>query len=218
MQGDTSPQCNPDLYVSSVASLYRWYAEHGCGADGAWPPLVINLHGWIKGMGLDMLVDILRAVTPTHLVQVGVARKLLPSNTLVSILAYTMPYVNMFYAPGYVTSTFPMCNPLATKPNAVAAPHNPNFFTPAPHARAHQAYHHCVPHRCGPDLTIRTCPHSPSGWHLGRPATQPLSRSSAQWHQKAWGLPLRQGPPPAGAAAQRLGRLVAVHCGQRIAA
>lgn len=49
----------------------RWYWQHGADArTGQWPPLVVNTHGWIKGVGLDVLAEVLTAVTPTHVVQV----------------------------------------------------------------------------------------------------------------------------------------------------
>lgn len=37
-------------------------------------PLVINTHGWIKGLGLDVLIDILRYTVPTHVVDVQSAK------------------------------------------------------------------------------------------------------------------------------------------------
>lgn len=62
--------------------------ERGCGAvglEGMWgdrrnteeasagpclPPLVVNMQGWVKGLGYELTVDILRALGPTHLLQV----------------------------------------------------------------------------------------------------------------------------------------------------
>ncbi|KAK9813030.1 hypothetical protein WJX72_007830 [[Myrmecia] bisecta] len=53
--GDTSPQSNPELYVAAVRSLYAWYTFNLGVADmpgepACWPPLVVNTHGWIKGV------------------------------------------------------------------------------------------------------------------------------------------------------------------------
>ena len=71
MQGDTSPQGNPELYTSAVASLYRRYCALGPDpATGRWPPLVLNTHGWIRGLGLDVLGQVLRSVGLTHMLQV----------------------------------------------------------------------------------------------------------------------------------------------------
>jgi len=51
--------------------------EVGEGVEGAGsayssllPPLVVNMQGWVKGMGYELTVDILKAVGPTHLLQV----------------------------------------------------------------------------------------------------------------------------------------------------
>lgn len=156
LQGDTSPQADPSLYVEAVASLYRWYCSPSCtataaeavqqllkaaeaagagpgsavpttaaagggpsgpgsaagkqdkkgkkrggagkdkdkeggsgsatasqqqaraagpgtslsAAAGGWPPLVVNLHGWVTGLGYDLTVDLLRAIQPSHVIQV----------------------------------------------------------------------------------------------------------------------------------------------------
>jgi hypothetical protein len=35
-----------------------------------WPPLVINTHGWVQGVGLDLTSMVLRAVQPTYVLQV----------------------------------------------------------------------------------------------------------------------------------------------------
>ena len=75
IQGDTSPQGDPELYVSAVRSLYCWYRQYGASvastaSAGRWPPLVINTHGWIKGIGLDVLAEVLAAVNPTYVLQV----------------------------------------------------------------------------------------------------------------------------------------------------
>ena len=73
-QGDTSPQGDPELYVAAVRSLYGQYRLAGTvdASTGIrrWPPMIINTHGWIKGIGLDVLAEVLAAVNPTHLIQV----------------------------------------------------------------------------------------------------------------------------------------------------
>ncbi|KAG1671780.1 hypothetical protein FOA52_000157 [Chlamydomonas sp. UWO 241] len=82
--GDTSAQGDPELYVSAVQSLCAWYRDTdfspppastststaGGVARGsartARPPLIINTHGWVKGLGLDVLADVCCASNPTH--------------------------------------------------------------------------------------------------------------------------------------------------------
>jgi polynucleotide 5'-kinase involved in rRNA processing len=33
------------------------------------PPLVINIHGWIKGIGLEILFNMIKTIRPNHIVQ-----------------------------------------------------------------------------------------------------------------------------------------------------
>ena len=77
LQGDTSPQGDPELYIASVRALYERYCQDystlaGSSSIRRWPPLIVNTHGWIKGIGLDVLAEVLAAVNPTHMIQVGV--------------------------------------------------------------------------------------------------------------------------------------------------
>ncbi len=68
-----SPQHDPQLYLSAVQALYGsyWQWAQGQVARGApWPPLVVNTHGWVKGLGFDLLTQLLRVVAPTHVIQV----------------------------------------------------------------------------------------------------------------------------------------------------
>jgi hypothetical protein len=72
-QGDTSPQHDPGLYLSAAQgvldSFWSW-ASARAAAGHAWPPLLVNTHGWVKGLGFDLLVQLLRLLGPTHVVQV----------------------------------------------------------------------------------------------------------------------------------------------------
>ena len=70
-----SPQHDPQLYLSAVQALYGSYwgwAAAEAAAGRGWPPLVVNTHGWVKGLGFDLLTQLLRLVAPTHAVQVCV--------------------------------------------------------------------------------------------------------------------------------------------------
>ncbi|CAG9465771.1 unnamed protein product [Pedinophyceae sp. YPF-701] len=58
--GDTSPQHDPMKYVRAVAALAKHHA-----AVAPYAPLVINTHGWVRGMGLDLLADALDAAFPS---------------------------------------------------------------------------------------------------------------------------------------------------------
>lgn len=98
--GDISPAADPVYFVQCIASLYTWYYTHarshwsrrGVGDDDATkrldssdllilPPLIVNTHGWIKGFGLDILVDVLQQLAITHFVHICSpnTRKNLPS-------------------------------------------------------------------------------------------------------------------------------------------
>ncbi|GLC63737.1 hypothetical protein PLESTF_000068700 [Pleodorina starrii] len=81
--GDVSPQHDPQLYLSAAQALYGtyWNWAQGLAAIGCpWPPLVVNTHGWVKGLGFDLLTQLLRLVAPTHVIQIrgGSEKKNLP--------------------------------------------------------------------------------------------------------------------------------------------
>ena len=68
--GDITPKTRPNLYMDSVHALldeYRrlapQYKEFGGMA------LVINTHGWVKGMGLDLMHAIATYAQPKHIVK-----------------------------------------------------------------------------------------------------------------------------------------------------
>jgi polynucleotide 5'-hydroxyl-kinase GRC3/NOL9 len=74
-QGDTSSQSEPGRYLQAVQALISRYhsladaaaaAGGGGGGVSALPPLVINTPGWITGLGLELLGEVLRCAQPTH--------------------------------------------------------------------------------------------------------------------------------------------------------
>ncbi|XP_046850669.1 polynucleotide 5'-hydroxyl-kinase NOL9-like isoform X2 [Xenia sp. Carnegie-2017] len=64
--GDITPKDYPSTYVKMVYLLHEYYKE-SCSAE----PLVINTCGWIKGLGVRILLDIIRLVQPTHIIQIN---------------------------------------------------------------------------------------------------------------------------------------------------
>jgi hypothetical protein len=73
-QGDVSPESDPGRYLQSLHQLLAWYWSAAPGAAaGAWPPLVVNTHGWVAGVGLELLGELLRAVEPSHGGRAGAA-------------------------------------------------------------------------------------------------------------------------------------------------
>ncbi|CAL5222401.1 g4760 [Coccomyxa viridis] len=61
--GHLSPEWDPQRYVASVTDLARWHAVHHGSV-----PLIVNTCGWIKGLGEDVLADVLRCSRPSHVV------------------------------------------------------------------------------------------------------------------------------------------------------
>eukprot|EP00189_Rhodosorus_marinus_P000116 CAMPEP_0113962310 /NCGR_PEP_ID=MMETSP0011_2-20120614/5840_1 /TAXON_ID=101924 /ORGANISM="Rhodosorus marinus" /LENGTH=548 /DNA_ID=CAMNT_0000974141 /DNA_START=68 /DNA_END=1714 /DNA_ORIENTATION=+ /assembly_acc=CAM_ASM_000156 len=61
--GLTSPSGDPDAYSAASVALAR---EARVPAQGI--PLVVNTHGWFKGMGLDFVTSIAKSVDPTIVV------------------------------------------------------------------------------------------------------------------------------------------------------
>ncbi|KXZ56686.1 hypothetical protein GPECTOR_1g618 [Gonium pectorale] len=71
--GDVSPQHDPQLYLASAQALYGAYwewAQRVVAGGGPWPPLLVNTHGWVKGLGFELLTGLLRLLAPTVVVQV----------------------------------------------------------------------------------------------------------------------------------------------------
>ncbi|XP_048417673.1 polynucleotide 5'-hydroxyl-kinase NOL9 isoform X1 [Stegostoma tigrinum] len=65
--GDVSCERDLDRYLETAKYLYA-----GCKKE---TPLVINTMGWVKGFGLSILVDLIRLLAPTHVVQLGSAER-----------------------------------------------------------------------------------------------------------------------------------------------
>ncbi|XP_076811215.1 polynucleotide 5'-hydroxyl-kinase NOL9-like isoform X2 [Clavelina lepadiformis] len=65
--GGTTPSGDPDRYMDciqfAIASLYD---DLGGALDG---PLVINTMGWVRALGLQLLMDTIRMAAPTHIIQ-----------------------------------------------------------------------------------------------------------------------------------------------------
>ncbi|XP_028415801.1 polynucleotide 5'-hydroxyl-kinase NOL9-like isoform X2 [Dendronephthya gigantea] len=64
--GDISPKDHPSTYVQLIYFLYKYYVEY-CRET----PLIVNTCGWVKGMGVRILLDIIRIVQPSHVVQIN---------------------------------------------------------------------------------------------------------------------------------------------------
>ncbi|KAL2492812.1 Polynucleotide 5'-hydroxyl-kinase NOL9 [Abeliophyllum distichum] len=80
--GDISSKRNPTAYLTCIFSLYDHYRKEYCmknktdcqDSDGL--PLVINTPGWVKGIGYEILVDMLKYMSPTHVVKICISSEI----------------------------------------------------------------------------------------------------------------------------------------------
>uniref|UniRef100_W5M4J2 Polynucleotide 5'-hydroxyl-kinase NOL9 n=1 Tax=Lepisosteus oculatus TaxID=7918 RepID=W5M4J2_LEPOC len=61
--GESSVERDLDRYLESVKYLWRFYRRE--------TPIVINTMGWVKGFGFQLLVDLIRLLSVTHVVQIS---------------------------------------------------------------------------------------------------------------------------------------------------
>ncbi|KAL2335721.1 hypothetical protein Fmac_016934 [Flemingia macrophylla] len=79
--GDVSSKRDPSTYLSYVFALYDYYQKECCISEkGENPskielPLVVNTPGWVKGIGYDVLVNMLKYISPTHVVKISISRE-----------------------------------------------------------------------------------------------------------------------------------------------
>ncbi|KAI3464019.1 hypothetical protein Pfo_020682 [Paulownia fortunei] len=77
--GDISSKRDPTTYLTYISALYDHYLKEYCmnntketqGSAGL--PLVINTPGWVKGIGYEILVDMLKYMSPTHVVKIRIS-------------------------------------------------------------------------------------------------------------------------------------------------
>ncbi|KAJ9163683.1 hypothetical protein P3X46_023324 [Hevea brasiliensis] len=84
--GDISSKRDPATYLQYISTLYDYYRkEYRMFNNSEGPakkelPLIVNTPGWVKGVGYDILVDMVRCIAPTHVVKINISfeRKNLP--------------------------------------------------------------------------------------------------------------------------------------------
>ncbi|XP_068203264.1 polynucleotide 5'-hydroxyl-kinase NOL9-like [Palaemon carinicauda] len=64
MVGDVSPQFGLQRYVKAMKDLFELSKKH---PDR---PLVVNTMGWTVGTGLELMLDLIRIVAPSHVLQI----------------------------------------------------------------------------------------------------------------------------------------------------
>ncbi|KJE96214.1 hypothetical protein CAOG_06569 [Capsaspora owczarzaki ATCC 30864] len=65
--GESSAKSDPEAYLEAVLALLEQYQE--LAATQPQLPLIINTHGWVKGLGLDLILDVLCFSRPSHIAQ-----------------------------------------------------------------------------------------------------------------------------------------------------
>ncbi|KAJ6801449.1 polynucleotide 5'-hydroxyl-kinase NOL9 [Iris pallida] len=76
--GDISSKGDPTAYLNYIFSLYDYFLEEYHQSEYDSPgkslfPLIINTPGWVKGTGFDVLVEMLRHIAPTYVVQIRIS-------------------------------------------------------------------------------------------------------------------------------------------------
>ncbi|CAL5214661.1 unnamed protein product [Lathyrus oleraceus] len=77
--GDVSSKRDPLTYLNYICSIYDYYQKEcrtfdkGAKSSRVQMPLVVNTPGWVKGVGYDVLVDMLKYMCPTHIVKIGIS-------------------------------------------------------------------------------------------------------------------------------------------------
>lgn len=77
--GDLSCKRDPSTYLSYVFAMYDYYKREYCISDEREClnkielPLIVNTPGWVKGVGYDVLVDMLKYISPTHVVKINIS-------------------------------------------------------------------------------------------------------------------------------------------------
>ncbi|XP_062207380.1 polynucleotide 5'-hydroxyl-kinase NOL9-like [Phragmites australis] len=71
--GDISSKRDPEAYLNCLFHLYNYFVEkYRRDVNEMLLPLIVNTPGWVKGAGFDMLVEMLRCICPTIVVQIRI--------------------------------------------------------------------------------------------------------------------------------------------------
>ncbi|KAJ7336072.1 Polynucleotide 5'-hydroxyl-kinase nol9 [Desmophyllum pertusum] len=79
--GDVSPKDRPEFYVKCIHNVFQTYADHYRNKI----PLIVNTQGWVKGMGVSLLLDVIRMVQPSHIIQFNYASQELTNRNMPTI-------------------------------------------------------------------------------------------------------------------------------------
>ncbi|XP_064401052.1 polynucleotide 5'-hydroxyl-kinase nol9-like isoform X2 [Halichondria panicea] len=88
--GDKTPEADPEYYLSLLTALHQHFIEGVRSSDPS-IPLVINTCGWVKNMGVQLFLDTVRVLTPTHIVRILLSPKI---NILEDLPLLTPAFLN----------------------------------------------------------------------------------------------------------------------------
>ncbi|KAE9608478.1 putative polynucleotide 5'-hydroxyl-kinase [Lupinus albus] len=77
--GDVSSKTDPSTYLNYLFAIYGYFRKEYCtSSKEEYPPrtklpLIVNTPGWVKGVGYDVLVEMLKYICPTHVVKIGIS-------------------------------------------------------------------------------------------------------------------------------------------------
>ncbi|KAI6682942.1 hypothetical protein NL676_028855 [Syzygium grande] len=77
--GDVSAKRDPAAYLKCIYALYDYLREGHRSLNSKEDPAVVglptvvNTPGWVKGVGYDVLVKVLRYISPTHVVKINIS-------------------------------------------------------------------------------------------------------------------------------------------------
>lgn len=67
--GDTTATLDPSAYVQGIKNCFSYFQQHlPASSPASSVPLVINTQGWITGLGLQLLTQIIDITRPRHIV------------------------------------------------------------------------------------------------------------------------------------------------------
>merc|ERR1740130_655962 len=70
--GASTPAVNPILYIKCVRAAFDAYLELiGQSGDKLPPPLIVNTHGWVTGMGIELVRTILAITRPQLVLRIS---------------------------------------------------------------------------------------------------------------------------------------------------
>ncbi|CAK9312030.1 unnamed protein product [Citrullus colocynthis] len=77
--GDISSKRDPTAYLSYASTLYDYYRKEYNSFNKTEEfvkielPLIVNTPGWVKGIGYEVLVDMLKYITPSYVVKINIS-------------------------------------------------------------------------------------------------------------------------------------------------